>query len=69
MSDPWNLTPQQIAALTAVAKVGCDKCAAESMGLSSKTVSQHVMAAKRRMHVKTRLLAVLEWDRYNRTSA
>ena len=64
--NPWNLPPQQCATLTALAEVGSSKLAAREMGISYKTVEQHIHEAKRNMGIEHRLTAVVAYDRWKR---
>lgn len=64
--NPWGLTNQQEASLASIAKVGCDKLAAREMGISHRTLEHHVAAARKKMNVNNRVLAVLAWDRLTR---
>lgn len=66
MSNPWNLTPQQAATLSALAEVGCGKKVGRELGISYKTVEQHVHIAKLRMGIEHRVSAVVAWDRWTR---
>lgn len=69
MSDrdnPWNLTPRQCDTLDALIETGCDKRAADMLGVSVKRVSQHLINARARMRGLNRMQAILEWDRYTR---
>lgn len=64
--NPWNLTPQQGATLSALAEVGCGKKVGRELGISYKTVEQHVAQAKLRMGLEHRVSAVVAWDRFCR---
>jgi DNA-binding CsgD family transcriptional regulator len=67
MSNPWNLPPQQCAALAASAEHGSSKLVARAMGISPKTVEQHLQQAKLHMGIDHRLKAVVAYDRWARS--
>jgi DNA-binding NarL/FixJ family response regulator len=66
MTNPWNLTPRECATLAAVAEYGCTKLAARKLGVTGKTIEQHIRAAKRAMGLPHRTQAVIAWDRHAR---
>ena len=64
--NPWRLSYGQCAVLDALVVYGSNEAAARVLGISKQTVSGHLERAIFRMGVSTRLLAVLEWDRFTR---
>ena len=70
-ASEWVITEAQSRALDAIVKHGCNKAAANALGLSVKTVEAHVVAvrANNGWWMKPRLLCFLEWDRYRRDGA
>lgn len=52
--------------MTNLTRYGCDKQACAEMGIAKSTMSELVRRAKHRIGARTRLLAILEWDRWNR---
>jgi FixJ family two-component response regulator len=63
-NNPWDLPPQQCNALDSVISTACEKRAAAAMGLSPKTVSVYLCRARDKMQARTRLHALLMWDRH-----
>jgi FixJ family two-component response regulator len=63
-NNPWDLPPQQCNALDSVIATACEKRAAAAMGLSPKTVSVYLCRAREKMQARTRLHALLMWDRH-----
>jgi FixJ family two-component response regulator len=63
-NNPWDLPPQQCNALDSVIATACEKRAAAVMGLSPKTVSVYLCRAREKMQARTRLHALLMWDRH-----
>lgn len=66
MSNPWKLSPQQGATLSALARLGSTKLAAREMQIAPKTIEQHVREAKRNMGIEHRVTAIVAWDRHTR---
>ena len=66
-SNPWGLTPAQARVMTAICETGCQKLAADKLGLSPNTVETHVRRVARVMGYRTRLAKYLEWDRWLRS--
>lgn len=64
--NPWNLTPRQAATMDAVCTHGCQKLAADDLGISIKTVEVHCHDAGVRMRARTHIGKYLEWDRWMR---
>lgn len=64
--NPWRLPYGQCAVLDALVLYGSNQEVARVLRISKKTVSCHIELAKHRMGVGTRMLAVLEWDRFTR---
>jgi FixJ family two-component response regulator len=62
--NPWDLPPRQCEALDSVIANFCEKRAAVAMGVSPKTVSEYLCRARDRMQARSRLHAVLMWDRH-----
>lgn len=65
--DPWGLSQRQRDTLTAICTTGCNKLAADALGISFRTVEYHIHEAMKRMGTKTRVLTLLQWDRHNRS--
>lgn len=64
-----NLTAGQARALDAVIAHNCIvKRAAESLGLSHRTVLAHIEHAKLRMKARNQTEALLMWDRQRRSA-
>ena len=68
-TNPWGLTVAQVQAMEAVNRAGCNKGAARLLGLSHKTVEHHVAAARDRIGEEKRLLALLEFDRWQQADS
>lgn len=66
MSNPWKLPPREIEVLDQLVKHGSNLSAAESMGLSHRTVESLISSARRRMKLPNRILVVLTWADYRR---
>jgi DNA-binding NarL/FixJ family response regulator len=66
MSNPWNLPPREAQVMSLLTTVGLEKIVAVELGISRKTVCELVGRSKRRIGARTRLLAVLEFDRWAR---
>lgn len=64
--DPWNLTPAQARAMSAVIETGSNKGAARRLNLSTKTVESHTAAAKFKIGKAGQIAHFLEWDRWLR---
>lgn len=69
MNNPWGLTRQEAAAMQAVTEQGCYKRAADAMNISPKTIAHHLTHARRRMGIESRIAAILEFDRQQRSQA
>lgn len=67
MKNPWNLTPSEVKAMDALCAMGSEKEAAHTLGKAATTISSQVVLAQRKMGARTRLLALLAWDRHKRT--
>lgn len=67
MSNPWGLPPREAQVMTGMAELGAEKVVADRLGISRKTVMELVYRAKKRIGARTRLLAVIEWDRWARS--
>lgn len=66
VSNPWDMTTGQAAALAAVCKTGSGKVAAMELGISEPAVSRRLESARLRMGASTRTMMLLEWDRWAR---
>lgn len=66
--NPWGLTPAEAKAFDAMCSAFCHKRAAAQIGLSAKTVADHLRAGGRKMKVSSgdRLQKYLLWDRFRR---
>lgn len=66
--NPWELTPREAEVLCTLATSsdGNSKRAAKALGLSHRTVEEHILRSMRKMDVNTRFAAVLKWDREHR---
>lgn len=62
--NPWNITPAMQKVLDAIIAVGSPKGAAYELNISIRTLDCLFGEAKKRMGLRTRLHALLEWDRY-----
>jgi FixJ family two-component response regulator len=67
--NPWGLTPRESEVMSLLVTTGMEKIVAADLGISVKTVAELMRRAKGKMKAKTRLLAVLEWDRWQRKVA
>jgi DNA-binding CsgD family transcriptional regulator len=63
-NNPWDLPPQQCNTLDSVIAHFGEKGAAAAMGVSHRTVSEYLRRAREKMQARTRLHAVLMWDRH-----
>jgi DNA-binding CsgD family transcriptional regulator len=63
MSNPWNLTPQELRAVALLAEVGYPKLVARQMGLAPSTVDATLRSARNRMGVANNVLAAVKYDR------
>jgi FixJ family two-component response regulator len=66
MSNPWNLTPRQAQVMDAIVSTGCNKRAADALGLSHYTICSHMRSVIDRMGMQTYLQRALAWDRWRR---
>jgi DNA-binding CsgD family transcriptional regulator len=66
MNNPWNLTPREAQIMNRLTEIGLEKIVAMELGISHKTVQELVNRAKRRIGARTRVTAILEWDRWAR---
>jgi len=66
-NNQWDISQAEAAALDALILMGSEQLAADALGVSVKTVSAQVSRAKVRMGMKTRLLALIAWDRRTRS--
>lgn len=64
--NPWGLAPREAEAMSLLAETGSSKTAADRMNLSFKTVDALAERARSRMEARTRLQAVVLWDRTTR---
>lgn len=64
--NPWGLPPREAEAMTLLADTGSSKLAADRMGLSPKTVDALVCRAGGRIGARTRMQAIVLWDRARR---
>jgi DNA-binding NarL/FixJ family response regulator len=64
--DPWGLSTQQAAALAAYIETGCHKRTADRLGICKQTLSVHLSRAREKMQARTVLMALVQWDRYQR---
>jgi DNA-binding CsgD family transcriptional regulator len=68
VSNPWKLTPREVETLDKIIALGAEKGAAYELGISPKTVHTLFDRARKRIGSRTRLLAVLEFDRWRRAA-
>lgn len=68
MSNPWKLTARQVDCMTCLVGIsgGCNKLVARNLGIDVRTVDTHMARAFKRMGVKTRIQAAIQWDRWAR---
>jgi DNA-binding NarL/FixJ family response regulator len=66
-ANPWGFTYGQCAVLSTLCEVGKDNDAALLLGVTNKAIEAHMAAAKKKMGVTDRVLAILAWDRFTRT--
>lgn len=66
MSNPWNLPPREAQVMTQMADKGSEKVVADELGISRHTVNEYMTRAKKRIGARSRLLALIEWDRWER---
>ena len=66
MTNPWNLSDREAAAMTAVIKHGRAKTAARAMGISHRTTEVYFCAARKKMGVSSLVQAAVAWDRHLR---
>jgi FixJ family two-component response regulator len=60
------MTPRQVQALDALIAEGCNKLAADRMGISVKTLDHHIAGALAATKSRLRIHMLLAWDRENR---
>ena len=65
--NPWGLTPRQCEVLAAVIETGCNKLASKALGLELRTTEAHLHAAYKRIGVGSRIVALVAFDRWNRS--
>jgi DNA-binding NarL/FixJ family response regulator len=66
-ANQWGLTYAQCTVLSVLCDVGGNQQAALFLGVSDKAIEAHMAAAKKKMGVTDRVLAILAWDRFTRT--
>lgn len=64
MTNPWNMTAREVQVLEMLVRTGSSKVVAAELEISPKTVSELFRRAMERMNARTRLLAVLKFDRW-----
>ncbi len=65
--NPWGMTAAQMGALQSMVRLGCYKLVARELGVSTRTVQEHITGARLHMHAATRQHAVLLLDRAQRS--
>lgn len=65
-ANPWGLSAVEESALRAIVEHGQHGGAAESIGISERTLEFHLGTARKKMGAANRVLAILAWDRYAR---
>ena len=65
--NPWDLTPGEETVIRALVETGGSSASAESLGLSTRTVENHLRAIRLKMGADTTLQAALRWDRGERS--
>jgi FixJ family two-component response regulator len=66
MTNPWNLPPREVEVMSRMVAAGLEKIVAADLGISRKTVQELVGRAKKRIGARTRVTALIEWDRWER---
>lgn len=66
--DFGQLNTREVKALDAVTLTGCNKGAAKILEVSTRTIEDYMLAARRKTGAKNRVLLVLEWDRAKRST-
>ena len=69
VDNPWGLSPSECAVMKALSSGLTIIQAGERLGIVGKTVELHLKNAKARMGQTSRVLAILEWDRFMRGAA
>ena len=67
-ANPWGLTRGQASAVQAMVDHGCNKAAARSLSLSTKTIEAHLTEARLKMNETNRVRMALKWDRWARSN-
>ena len=64
-ANPWNMPRREQEVLAGMVSTGgCQKIVASVLGISVKTVDTYLSRARIRMEVRTRIEALLRWDRW-----
>jgi FixJ family two-component response regulator len=66
MTNPWNLSDREAAAMTAVIKHGRVKGAARAMEISPKAAECLFQVVRKKMGVISLVQAAVNWDRHLR---
>lgn len=61
--NPWNLSPRECEVMRLICAGKSLKQAGREMGIDQRTVQCHLTRARKKMGEKTRVGAVLAWDR------
>jgi DNA-binding CsgD family transcriptional regulator len=64
-----GFSPSERKCLDLLVKTGSDKAIARELGISSKTVENHIAAAKKKAGIADRVLLAVWWDRLHRSAA
>jgi DNA-binding NarL/FixJ family response regulator len=68
VSNPWGLRPRQFEVMQVLTRTGCNKMVARELGISVRTLEQHLMACRKAMGAPNRAMALLAFDRAQRVS-
>lgn len=66
MTNPWMLSPREAETMDVLISTGSNKVAARQMGISHRTVELYLCCVLRKMGVKSRVVAAVQWDRFTR---
>jgi DNA-binding CsgD family transcriptional regulator len=66
VSNPWQISPKQGEALAGLVEYPSSKALARKLGIEAKTIEARVARAREQMGGRSRVQAVVEWDRWER---
>lgn len=68
-ANPWGLSFREFQICEALTRLHANKLAALELGIATRTVDEHFVVVKRKMHERTKTGALLCFDRWQREQA